>query len=75
MCLRPYLDGVEASLKRLQPSGKPPGTRCMLLGIAKNHDLAIYIFKNHALKLHASRILFEGFLCVLETIVEPSLSG
>ena len=70
MCLKPYLEGVEASLKRLQSSEKPPGTRCMLLGVATNHDLAIYIFKNHALKLHASRILFEGVLCVLEKVCD-----
>ena len=70
MCLRPYLNRVEASVKRLEPFGKRPGAPCMLLGTAKSHTLAAHIFKKSALNPHASTTLFEGVLCVLETVFE-----
>ena len=59
---------VEASLKRLKAS---LGAPCMRLRAAKNHDLAMCILENHSLKAQASTALFEGNLCVLETVVEP----
>ena len=65
--LEKCLSRVEASLKRLEPS---LGAPCMLLRAAKNYDLAMYILKNHSLKAQASTALFEGDLCVLETVVE-----
>ena len=66
--LEKCLSRVEASLKRLETS---PGTPCMLLGTAKNHDLAAHILKNQALKAHALTTPFEGVLSVLEIVFEP----
>ena len=67
MFLKQWLSRVETSLKRLEPSAGAP---CMLLGAAKNDDLAKYVFKNHALKTQASTTLVEGVLCVLEAVCE-----